>query len=84
MPLQQDSGLAVGALVCSLIGLISCGLVTIAGIIMGHIAYSRAKRGESGGEGMALAAMIIGYVIVALWVGFFTVIIVLGVSGKLN
>jgi hypothetical protein len=69
--LREDKrGLAGGALVCSIAGVITCGLGTIAGVIMGHIAYSQAKRGESGGEGLALSAIIVGYVVMALWVGF--------------
>lgn len=51
---------------------------------MGHIALSRTNRGESGGRGMATAAVIVGYVVIALWVGFFTTLIVLGANGQLN
>jgi hypothetical protein len=54
-------GLAVGALVCSIVGIVLCLVVGIAGIIMGHIAYNKAKRGEAEGQGMALAAIIVGY-----------------------
>ena len=67
---QQRNGLAIGALVCSLIGIFTCGLASIAGLIMGHISYSQAKRGQAGGQGLALAAVIIGYVVLALWAGF--------------
>lgn len=67
---QQRTGLAVGALVCSLVGIATCGLASIAGLIMGHVSYSQAKRGEAGGQGMALAAIIIGYVVLAAWAGF--------------
>ena len=63
---QQDQGLAVASLVCSLIGIFFC-IPSILGIVFGHVAYSKAKRGEAGGQGMAQAGMIIGYVIVALW-----------------
>ncbi|MDT8909414.1 DUF4190 domain-containing protein [Amycolatopsis sp. PS_44_ISF1] len=78
-----DTGLAVGALVCSLIGLLTC-LVAVPGVIMGHIALSKANRGEAGGRGMALAAVVIGYVIIALYVGFFVTFILLGVNGYLG
>jgi hypothetical protein len=33
-------------------------LVTIAGVVMGHIAYSKAKCGEGGGQVLALAAIV--------------------------
>lgn len=61
-----DQGMAVASLVCSLIGLVMC-FPAILGIIFGHIALSKAKRGEAGGQGMAQAGMIIGYVVTALW-----------------
>jgi hypothetical protein len=65
-PQQQEQGLAIASLICSLVGLIFC-LPAILGIIFGHIGYSKAKRGEAGGQGMAQAGMIIGYVICGLW-----------------
>jgi hypothetical protein len=69
-PNPPENKLATSALVCSLVGLVSCGLSAIAGIVMGHLAYGRASRGETGGLGVATAAFICGYVILALWVGF--------------
>ncbi|ADJ42894.1 hypothetical protein AMES_1072 [Amycolatopsis mediterranei S699] len=68
-PPREGSGLAVGALICSILGIFLCVLVTIAGIIMGHIAYGKAKRGEAEGQGVAMAAIIIGYVGIALGIG---------------
>ncbi|KFU81181.1 protein of unknown function [Amycolatopsis lurida] len=63
----QEQGLAIAALVVSIASLVACsGLPSIAGVIMGHIAHSKAKRGEAGGQGMALAAIIIGYIGVAI------------------
>ncbi|MFF4593122.1 DUF4190 domain-containing protein [Amycolatopsis sp. NPDC001319] len=80
---QQSNGLAIGALVCSLLGLLTC-LIAIPGIVMGHIALAKANRGEAGGRGMALSAVVIGYVIVALYVGFFVTIVILGTNGYLD
>ncbi|MDT7723613.1 MAG: hypothetical protein QOI21_189 [Actinomycetota bacterium] len=42
---------------------IRAGLSAIAGIVMGHLGYGRAKRGEAGGRGVATAALICGYVV---------------------
>lgn len=61
-----DQGLAVASLVCSLIGLVLC-FPAILGIVFGHVALSKAKRGEAGGRGMAQAGMIVGYVVTGLW-----------------
>jgi hypothetical protein len=69
-PAPRENKLATGALVCSLAGFFTVGLSAIAGIVLGHLAYGRARRGEAGGLGIATAAFICGYVILALWVGF--------------
>ncbi|MDX3190575.1 DUF4190 domain-containing protein [Streptomyces sp. MN03-5084-2B] len=82
-PLRPDNTLAIGALVCSILGFCS-GLSAIAGLIMGHIALSKSNRGEAGGRGMATAAVIVGYVVIALWVGFITTMIILGTNGYLD
>jgi len=63
---KEGSGLAVGSLVCSIVGIVLCFVVTIAGIVMGHIAYAKAKRGEAEGQGVALAGIIVGYVGIGL------------------
>jgi hypothetical protein len=72
MPPPKDSGLGIGALVCSLVGIVHCGVLSIAGVVMGHVAYNvaynKAKRGETGGTGMATAAIIIGYMVIAGWI----------------
>ncbi|WP_410639275.1 DUF4190 domain-containing protein [Amycolatopsis sp. lyj-346] len=82
-PRTQDNALAIGALVCSILGFCS-GLTAVAGIVMGHIALGKTNRGEAGGRGLATAAVIVGYVVVALWVGFFTTLIILGSNGYLG
>ncbi|WP_410569029.1 DUF4190 domain-containing protein [Amycolatopsis sp. cmx-4-61] len=82
-PRSQDNALAIGALVCSILGFCS-GITALAGIVMGHIALSKTNRGEGGGRGLATAAVIVGYVVVALWVGFFTTLIILGTNGYLG
>jgi hypothetical protein len=82
-PPKQDNALAIGALVCSILGFCS-GVTALAGLVMGHIALSKTNRGEAGGRGLATAAVIVGYVVVALWVGFFTTLIILGTNGYLN
>ncbi|WP_410569028.1 DUF4190 domain-containing protein [Amycolatopsis sp. cmx-4-61] len=80
-PPREGSGLAVGALVCSILGFVLCFLIGIAGIIMGHIAHGKAKRGEAEGQGVALAAIIVGYGGIALNIAFFALGIALGYLG---
>ncbi|AUI62920.1 DUF4190 domain-containing protein [Amycolatopsis sp. BJA-103] len=77
----QDQGLAIAALVVSIASLVVCtGLLSVIGVIMGHIAHSKAKRGEAGGQGMALAAIIIGYIGVAIIVGLVLLFVIVGVA----
>lgn len=82
-PQSQETGLAIGALVCSILGLCSC-VTVIAGLVMGHIALGKVSRGQGGGRGIAVAAVIVGYSVVALWGAFFITLIVLGVNGRLD
>ncbi|MET9267754.1 DUF4190 domain-containing protein [Amycolatopsis sp. NPDC004079] len=80
---NTDTGLATGALVCSLLGLATC-VLAVPGLAMGHVALSKASRNEAGGRTMALSAVVLGYVAVALWVGFFVTLTVLGMNGYLD
>jgi len=82
-PRGQDNALAIGALVCAILGFCS-GISAIAGLIMGHVALGKTNRGEAGGRGLATAAVIVGYVVLALWIGFFTTLIILGANGYLG
>jgi hypothetical protein len=65
----RTSGLAIASLVLSLLG---CFFLTaIAGVICGHIARKKIRRDPSlSGNGLALAGLVIGYVMIAL-MGFF-------------
>lgn len=80
-PRSEDNGLAVGAFVCSLVGLVACGgLLSIVGVVLGHIARGKIKRGEAGGDGLALASLIIGYIAVGLLVLFVGAIVTAGIA----
>jgi hypothetical protein len=67
---------AILALVLSCVGLATCGVTAIVGVIFGHIAMGRIKRGEEDGRGMALAGVIIGYVVIAGWLLYLAIIII--------
>ncbi len=62
---QQTSGLAIGSLIASVVGLVICLFVgQIIGIILGHMARKeiRESGGRLGGEGLATAGIIVGWV----------------------
>ena len=58
-PSAGTNGLAIGSLVLSLLGLF-CGIGSIVGVILGFIARGQIKRTGQGGDGMALAGIVIG------------------------
>lgn len=72
MPPSQvlPQGFAVAALVLGLIGLLvswfTVGIPSILAVIFGHIGLSRANRGTASGKGMAIAGLVLGYLVVGL------------------
>ena len=64
---QTTNGSAIASLVLSVLGL--CGIGSLLGIIFGHRARREIRQsgGYQGGDGLALAGIIIGWVSLALW-----------------
>jgi hypothetical protein len=62
------NGKATAALVTSLVGLLFCGLPSIAGLILGIIAMRECRRTGQDGHGIALAGTIIGGIVIGFWV----------------
>jgi len=76
---KSTNGMAIAALVSSILGFCFCFLGSILGIIFGFVARSQIKQsnGTQGGEGMALAGIIVGFcniglvvVLVVVWLCF--------------
>ncbi len=70
-PAPQTNGLAVASLVLSLLGLVGVLplLGTVLGLIFGYSARNQIaqSRGTQGGEGLAKAGIIIGWVTLGIW-----------------
>ena len=72
MTAPLPTGMAVAAMVCGIVGvaLSLCGgwsiPLSIVGIVLGALGQQKAKRGEAGGRGMALAGVITGSVGLAI------------------
>jgi uncharacterized protein with PQ loop repeat len=62
------NAMAVVSLVCSLLGWL-CFIGGIFGLIFGFVALNQIKQTGQRGRGMALAGIIIGGILVALWIG---------------
>lgn len=69
------SGMAIGALVSSLLGLTLCFcfIPSIVGIALGVVAMGQTKRTGEKGHGMALAAVIVGAVTIVLGIGVYII-----------
>ena len=79
---KKTNGLAIASLVCSCAGILFFGVPGIVGIIFGFVARSQIRRsnGTQGGEGLALAGIIVGFV----WIGILAVIIGVAASTANN
>lgn len=64
-PAGKTNGMAIASLICSLLGLVTC-VSAIVGVILGHIALGQIKRTGEEGRGMAMAGVIVGYVLSGL------------------
>jgi hypothetical protein len=83
---RQNNGLAVASLVLSCVGIIPFlfGIPCILGVIFGFVARSQIRRtnGVQGGSGLALAGIIVGFSLIALFILF--VVLVVVVSPTIN
>ncbi|MEV4385404.1 DUF4190 domain-containing protein [Micromonospora sp. NPDC049580] len=82
-PPPKTNGLAIAALVLALAGLTTCGITGPIGAILGHVAQKQIRVSGEGGEGMAKAGIIVGWIITALMVlgiAFYVVAIVFAVT----
>jgi len=81
-PRPPTEGLAIASLVVScaaVLGLCGYGLGAVLGIvgaILGHVARRRIRANGTGGAGMALAGIIVGWIVTALGIIGITVLIV--------
>lgn len=73
---------AVGAMVCGVLTTVSLGLTGIPAVILGHTARAEMKRTGEGGEGFALAGLILGWLSVAGWAFFVMLLMIAGVESS--
>lgn len=66
----------------AIIALIASFIISLVGVILGHISLSQIKKTGEGGRGLAIAALIIGYIGIAGWIiGIFVWIAVIASVG---
>jgi hypothetical protein len=71
--------MAIASLVSSLLGWV-CAIGPILGIIFGFVALSQIKKTGQSGRGMALAGIIIGFVVVAIMVVYLIIVIMVAAT----
>ena len=83
-PARKTNGLSIAALVLGLVGILPpFAICSIPAIIMGAIALNQIKKEPAlEGKGLALAGLIIGSVILALWILLIIFIVVLAVTSS--
>jgi Domain of unknown function (DUF4190) len=79
---KKTNGLAIASLVCSCAGILFLGVPGVVGIIFGFVARSQIRRsnGAQGGEGLALAGIIVGFA----WIVILALIIVVAATNSSN
>lgn len=81
-PVRRTNSMALAALILSLVGIASC-LTAPVGAILGHVARRQIRETGEDGEGMAKAAIIVGWVLTGLMVlgiALYVAIIVFAIS----
>jgi Domain of unknown function (DUF4190)/DUF1707 SHOCT-like domain len=66
-PSRPTSGLAIASLVCAILSL------SIPAVICGHMARTRIRETGEGGDGLAIAGLVLGYLGIIVWTLFLLV-----------
>ena len=71
----STNGLAIASLVLGLVGWVPCGVGSILAVVFGFVARTqiRNSQGRQGGDGLAVAGIILGFLAIALWIALFVI-----------
>lgn len=81
-PPPPTNGKAVGAMVCGVLTTMTMGLTGIPAVILGHTARAEIRRTGEGGDGFAMAGLILGWLSVAGWAVIMTALFLASVSSS--
>ncbi|MFF4586732.1 DUF1707 and DUF4190 domain-containing protein [Streptomyces sp. NPDC001388] len=81
-PPPPTNGKAVGSMVCGVLTTMTAGLTGLPAVILGHKARAEIRRTGEGGDGFAIAGLVLGWLSVAGWAFFVMVLIMAGVSSS--
>jgi hypothetical protein len=83
-PTRRTNGLAIASLITGLTGFITCGLTSILAVVFGHVALGQIRRDGTDGHGMALAGVVLGWILTGLWIVYWSLVfagVVAGIGG---
>ncbi|HEY1445647.1 MAG TPA: DUF4190 domain-containing protein [Acidimicrobiales bacterium] len=77
--MKRTNGLAIASLVCSCAGFLFI-VPGVLGVIFGFIARSQIRQsgGSQGGDGLALAGILVGFA----WIGLFVIVFIIGAANN--
>ncbi|MFJ8084949.1 DUF1707 and DUF4190 domain-containing protein [Streptomyces sp. NPDC096205] len=71
---------AIGAAICGGLVFFTGGLTGIPAIVLGHAARTEIRRSGEGGDGLALAGLVLGWLATAAWAAGLILLLVLAVA----
>lgn len=64
------NALAITAMICGIAEFFTFGLTAVPAAVLGHVARRQIRQSRQDGEGLALAAVVLGWIGIGLWVLF--------------
>lgn len=64
---KQNNGIAIAGFVCSLCGLITCGITSIVGLVLSIIGLNKSKEVNGKNKGMAIAGIVISAIVIIIY-----------------
>jgi hypothetical protein len=75
VPQRPTSGVAIASLICGIAEFFTLGIAAVPAVILGHVARANIKRTGEGGDGLAIAGLVLGYLGIACWALFLVVLL---------
>ncbi|MFI6038637.1 DUF1707 and DUF4190 domain-containing protein [Streptomyces sp. NPDC051315] len=81
-PPPPTNGKAVGSMVCGVLTTMTMGLTGVPAVILGHSARAEIRRTGEGGDGFAMAGLVLGWLSVAGWALVLAILFLAAVAGS--
>lgn len=75
-PAYRNEPVAVAAVILGALGILVPGLCLVA-VALGHLALHRLRTSYDGGRGLAVAGLVLGYAMTAVWLGVLLLVLAL-------